>query len=110
MSLRRWPPTSLAPGRGPLAGLVEVDETEIGCRSVLPWAHRIFSNLKASRSGPWASITGCAASTSNSYLDEFVFRFNRRRPRHAAFRSLLGIAAAHQPFPYKMLFSPEAAA
>ncbi|HEU0217903.1 MAG TPA: IS1595 family transposase, partial [Stellaceae bacterium] len=41
-------------------------------------------------------------------LDEFVFRFNRRRTRHAAFRSLLGIAAGHQPLPYKMLILPEA--
>jgi hypothetical protein len=32
-----------------------------------------------------------------SYLDEFVFRFNRRRTRHAAFRSLLGIPAGHPP-------------
>jgi hypothetical protein len=47
---------------------------------------------------------------TGSYLDEFVFRFNRRRTRHAAFRSLLGIAAGHAPFPYKMLISPEAAA
>jgi hypothetical protein len=30
--------------------------------------------------------------------------------RHAAFRSLLGIAAAHQPLSYKMLISPEAKA
>jgi hypothetical protein len=42
-----------------------------------------------------------------SYLDEFVFRFNRRHTRHAAFRSLLGIAAGHQPVPYDMLISPE---
>jgi hypothetical protein len=35
-----------------------------------------------SRSGPWASTTGCAASTSKCYLDEFVFRFNR--PAHPA--------------------------
>ncbi len=42
-----------------------------------------------------------------SYLDEFVFRFNRRRTRHAAFRSLLGIAAVHKPFTYQMLISPE---
>jgi hypothetical protein len=27
------------------------------------------------------------------YLDEFVFRFNRRRTRHAAFDTLLGIGA-----------------
>ena len=30
--------------------------------------------------------------------------------RHAAFRFLLGIAAAHTPLPYKMLISPEAKA
>jgi len=45
-----------------------------------------------------------------SYLDEFVFRFNRRRTRHAAFRSLLGIGAGHAPLSYKMLISPEAKA
>jgi hypothetical protein len=45
-----------------------------------------------------------------SYLDEFVFRFNRRRTRHAAFRSLLGIAAGHPPISYKMLILPEAKA
>jgi hypothetical protein len=45
-----------------------------------------------------------------SYLDEFVFRFNRRRTRHAAFRSLLGIVTAKPPRPYTMLISPEAKA
>jgi hypothetical protein len=32
-----------------------------------------------------------------SYLDEFVFRFNRRKTRRAAFRSLLG-TWAHRLF------------
>jgi hypothetical protein len=36
-----------------------------------------------------------------------VFRFNRRRTRHAAFRSLLGIGAGHAPLSYKMLTSSE---
>ena len=45
-----------------------------------------------------------------SYLDEFVFRFNRRRTRHAAFGSLLAIAAGKPPVTYKMLIAPEAAA
>ena len=45
-----------------------------------------------------------------SYLDEFVFRFNRRHTRHAAFRSLLGIAVALKPTTYNMLISPEATA
>jgi hypothetical protein len=43
------------------------------------------------------------------YSDEFVLRFNRRRTRHAASRSLLGIAAARQPLSYNMLIPPGAA-
>ncbi len=72
---------------------------------ILPWAHRIFSNLKIWALGVYH---GLRRSHLQTYLDEFVFRFNRRRTRHAAFRSLLGIAAAHTPLPYKMLISPEA--
>ena len=71
---------------------------------VLPWVHRIFSNLKIWALGVYH---GLRRKYLQSYLDEFVFRFNRRRTRHAAFRSLIGIAAGHQPFPYKMLISPE---
>ena len=72
---------------------------------VLPWAHRIFSNLKVWALGVYH---GLRREHLQTYLDEFNFRFNRRRTRHAAFRSLLGIAAAHTPLPYKMLISPEA--
>ena len=57
---------------------------------VLPWVHRIFSNLKVWALGVYH---GLRRKYLQSYLDEFVFRFNRRRTRHAAFRSLLGIAA-----------------
>src|SRR5467141_1051241 len=74
---------------------------------VLPWVHRIFSNLKVWALGVYH---GLRRKHLQSYLDEFVFRFKRRRTRHAAFRSLLGIAAAHQPLSYKMLISPEAKA
>jgi hypothetical protein len=79
------------------------------CRAhiVLPWVHRIFSNLKVWALGVYH---GLRRKCFQSYLDEFVFRFNHGRTRHAAFRSLLGIAAAHQPLPYKMLISPEAEA
>jgi hypothetical protein len=41
------------------------------------------------------------------YLDEFVFRFNRRRTPHGAFRTLLGIGVALKPATYKMLISAE---
>ena len=72
---------------------------------VLPWVRRIFSNLKVWGLGVYH---GLRRQHLQSYLDEFVFRFNRRRTRHAAFRSLLGIAAGHPPFTYQML--PEARA
>ncbi len=72
---------------------------------VLPWVHRIFSNLKVWALGVYH---GLRRRHLQSYLDEFVFRFSRRRTRHAAFRSLLGIATAHAPLTYNMLISPEA--
>ena len=74
---------------------------------VLPWTHRVFSNFKT-----WALgiYHGLRREHFQSYLDEFVFRFNRRRHRQASFRSLLDIAAGHAPLTYKMLISPEATA
>ena len=72
---------------------------------VLPWTHRVFSNLKTWALGVYH---GLRREHFQSYLDEFVFRFNRRRHRQASFRSLLGIAAGHAPLTYKILISPEA--
>ena len=72
---------------------------------VLPW----IQCSPISRAGRAASITGCAPSTCKA-IDEFVFRFNRRRTRHAAFRSLFGIAVCTKPFTYNMLVRPEAGA
>jgi len=71
----------------------------MGPRVILPWVHRIFSNLKVWALGVYHSLR---RKHLRSYLDKFVFRFNRRRTRHAAFRSLLGIAAAHQPLTYNI--------
>jgi hypothetical protein len=74
---------------------------------VLPWTHRVFANLKAWALGVYH---GLRQPHLQSYLDEFTFRFNRRRTRHAAFRSLLGIAVARMPTTYNMLIKPEATA
>ena len=71
---------------------------------VLPWVHRVFSNLKRWALGVYH---GLRSKHLQSYLDEFTFRFNRRRTRHAAFRSLLGIATRRKPITYKMLIKPE---
>jgi hypothetical protein len=73
---------------------------------VLPWTHRVFSNLKTWALGVYH---GLRDKHLQSYLDEFVFRFNRRRSRHAAFSSLFTIALAAKPVTYKMLIEPDAA-
>ena len=72
---------------------------------VLPWIHRVFANLKRWALGVYH---GLRRKHLQSYLDEFVFRFNRRRTRHAAFRSLLGVGVRMTPVTYKMLIMPEA--
>ena len=37
------------------------------------------------------------------YLDEFVFRHNRRRLPMAAFQTLLGLGTGRKPTPYKQI-------
>jgi len=74
---------------------------------VLPWIHQVFSNLKGWARGVYH---GLRAKHLQSYLDEFVFRFNRRRARHAAFRSLFTFAVRAKPITYNMLIRPEACA
>lgn len=72
---------------------------------VLPWVHRVFANFKRWALGVYH---GLREKHLQSYLDEFVFRFNRRTTRHAGFRSLLAIGSRAQPVTYKMLIAPEA--
>ena len=64
---------------------------------VLPWSHRAFSLLKR-----WALGTyhGLRNNHLNTYLDEFVFRYNRRYYRHISFEALLGLAAHRTPTSY----------
>jgi hypothetical protein len=69
---------------------------------VLPWVHRVFSNLKTWALGVYH---GLRQPHLQSYLDEFAFRFNRRKSRHAAFRSLLEIGLAAKPLTYKRWWS-----
>jgi hypothetical protein len=56
-----------------------------------------------------AAVHGLRRPHRQAYLDEFVFRFNRRRTPHAAFRTLLGIGTKIKPATYTMLIRPEAA-
>src|SRR5512144_2346663 len=80
---------------------------KMAAHSVPPWVHRVFSKLKTWALGVYH---GLRRTNIQTYLDEFVFRFNRRRTRHAAFRTLLGIGVVTEPVTYKMLITPEAGA
>ena len=71
---------------------------------LLPRVHRTFPNPKTRLRG---THHGVSAKHLPHYVDEFVFRLNRRRTPMAAFQSLLGLAAQHAPTPYKMLYAAE---
>jgi hypothetical protein len=64
---------------------------------VLPGIHRVFSNLKTWALGVYH---GLRRKHLKAYLDEFVFRFNRRHTRHAGFATLLAIAMTIKPKTY----------
>ena len=72
---------------------------------LFPRVHRTFSNLKT-----WLNGTHHGVSSKHlpHYIDEFVFRFNRRRTPMAAFQSLLGLTTQHAPTTHKMLYGAEA--
>jgi transposase-like protein len=70
----------------------------------LPMIHLVFSNLKA-----WILGThhGVSQQHLQAYLNEFVFRFNRRFYPMTALNSLLGIATRVEAPTYDALYSGE---
>jgi transposase-like protein len=78
-----------------------VEEEDVAYR--LPVIHRVFSNLKT-----WLLGTHHGAVSHKhlqAYVNEFVFRFNRRNTPMAAFQTVLGIGT-HVPGPtYDDLYS-----
>ena len=84
---------------------VEHEPTVIGdapAHLVLPWVHRVFANAKRWALGVYH---GLREKHLQAYLDEFVFRFNRRRTPHAAFERLLGLSLTLEPATYQILIS-----
>jgi hypothetical protein len=68
----------------------------------IPLIHLVFSNLKT-----WINGTHHGVSQKHlpAYLNEFVFRFNRRFYPMSAFHSLLGIAVTKRGPEYAELYS-----
>jgi len=64
---------------------------------LLPWIHRVFANLKTFGLGVYH---GFREKHIQAYLDEFTFRWNRRRSCRSAFTTLLGIGLRVEPMDY----------
>ena len=60
----------------------------------LKWIHRVFSLLKRWGLGTYH---GLRRRHIDTYLNEFVFRYNRRFYRHVSFDTILGLAANSEP-------------
>jgi transposase-like protein len=68
-----------------------------GAKSVVPLADRAIANLPQWLIGTYH---GVSREQLQVYLDEFVFRHNRRKQPTAAFQTLLGLGTVHSPIPY----------
>ena len=71
---------------------------------LLPWIHRVFANLKRLALGVYH---GFRRAHLQAYLDEFVYRWNRRRHYRVASDMLLGIGLRMAPVTYRTLTQVE---
>ncbi len=82
---------------------INLSRTSVSASVSMPHVHRVFSLLKR-----WLLGTHQGSVKPNQldyYLDEFCFRFNRRRSRHVGllFYRLVQEAAATEPIPLKTI-------
>jgi transposase-like protein len=71
-----------------------------GAESVVPLADRAIGNLQQWLTGTYHGVSKAQLQV---YLDEFVFRHNRRRQPMAAFQTLLGLGTGRAPTPYRRI-------
>src|SRR3954454_18415983 len=75
-------------------------ELRKGAKSVVPLADRAIGNLQQWLIGTYH---GVSKGQLQVYLDEFVFRHNRRRLPLAAFQTLLSLGTGRKPTPYEQI-------
>ena len=81
----------------------EVQGNPQKAQELAPQIHQVFANLKAWLIG---IHHGVDPKYLQFYLNEFVFRFNRRGHPMSAFRSLFEILTAKQPLTLRKLIEP----
>ncbi len=102
--------TVVTDGSQSYAGLARLGYQHLACpergepgvsEDYLPIIHLVFSNLKT-----WINGThhGVSHDHLQAYLNEFVFRFNRRFYPFNGFRSLLGLSATTEAPTYDELY------
>jgi len=69
-------------------------------KSVVPLADRAIGNLQQWLIGTYHGVSRAQLQV---YLDEFVFRHNRRKQPMAAFQTLLGLGAGRAPTAYGLI-------
>src|SRR5207249_6952257 len=79
-------------------------ELRKGAKSAVPLADRAIGNLQQWLIGTYHGVSRAQLQV---YLDEFVFRHNRRRQPMAAFQTLLGLGTRHKPTPYNRIRGAE---
>lgn len=77
---------------------IQGDPTRAG--DILPWSHRVFGNLKNWLRG---TFHGVSKKHMPRYLDEFVYRFDRRWRETEMFGFVLHRALLGDPLPYRRL-------
>jgi transposase-like protein len=71
-----------------------------GAKSVVPLADRAIGNLQQWLIGTYHGVSRAQLQV---YLDEFVFRYNRRKQPMAAFQTLLGLGTGRMPTSYRRI-------
>ena len=71
-----------------------------GAKSAVPLADRAIGNLQQWLIGTYH---GVSKNQLQVYLDEFVFRHNRRKTPAAAFQTLLGLGTVRNSIEYEQI-------
>ena len=73
---------------------------------ILPWAHTVFGNLETWLRG---TFHGVSPKHLQRYLEEFSYRFDRRRREGELCGFVLRRVVAGQPLPYQQLVADRTA-
>lgn len=100
-----WGAYESLPGMGYIHQPIDICGDPEKADAHLPMIHLVFSNLKTWMLGTHHGAIG--QQHLQAYLNEYVFRFNRRFYPMTAFHSVLGLAARSSSPTYDQLYSGE---